>query len=78
MEEFNIDVSKGQWLTTAFMLTNGILIPITAFLIEKFSSRSLVLTALSIFTAGTILASFATNFPVLLAARIVRSVAQGF
>ncbi|WP_144740445.1 MDR family MFS transporter [Bacillus altitudinis] len=77
MEEFNIDVSKGQWLTTAFMLTNGILIPITAFLIEKFSSRSLVLTALSIFTAGTILASFATNFPVLLAARIVQAAGAG-
>ncbi|MGE6658227.1 MDR family MFS transporter [Bacillus altitudinis] len=77
MEEFNIDVSKGQWLTTAFMLTNGILIPITAFLIEKFSSRSLVLTAFSIFTAGTILASFATNFPVLLAARIVQAAGAG-
>ncbi|MBQ4842890.1 multidrug efflux MFS transporter [Bacillus safensis] len=77
MEDFNIDVSKGQWLTTAFMLTNGILIPITAFLIEKFSSRSLVLTALSIFTAGTILASFATNFPVLLAARIVQAAGAG-
>lgn len=77
MEEFNIDVSKGQWLTTAFMLTNGILIPITAFLIEKFSSRALVLTALSIFTAGTILASFATNFPVLLAARIVQAAGAG-
>lgn len=77
MEEFNIDVSKGQWLTTAFMLTNGILIPITAFLIERFSSRSLVLTALSIFTAGTILASFATNFPVLLAARIVQAAGAG-
>ncbi|MEI4789681.1 MDR family MFS transporter [Bacillus sp. FJAT-53060] len=77
MEEFNIDVSKGQWLTTAFMLTNGILIPITAFLIEKFSSRTLVLTALSIFTAGTILAAFATNFPVLLAARIVQAAGAG-
>ncbi|OLP65635.1 putative multidrug resistance protein EmrY [Bacillus pumilus] len=77
MEEFNIDVSKGQWLTTAFMLTNGILIPITAFLIEKFSSRALVLTALSIFTAGTILASFATNFPVLLTARIVQAAGAG-
>ncbi|MFJ5965659.1 MDR family MFS transporter [Bacillus sp. NPDC093026] len=77
MEEFHIDVNKGQWLTTAFMLTNGILIPITAFLIEKFSSRTLVLTALSIFTAGTILASFATNFPVLLAARIVQAAGAG-
>ena len=36
MADLNIDATKAQWLTTAFMLTNGILIPITAFLIEKF------------------------------------------
>ncbi|MGE6632030.1 MDR family MFS transporter [Bacillus sp. NPDC077027] len=77
MSDFNIDVNKGQWLTTAFMLTNGILIPITAFLIEKFSSRALVITALSIFTAGTVLASFATNFPVLLTARIIQAAGAG-
>ena len=35
MADFNIDATKAQWLTTAFMLTNGILIPITAFLIEE-------------------------------------------
>lgn len=37
MNDFNIDANKAQWLTTSFMLTNGILIPITAFLIEKFT-----------------------------------------
>ena len=38
-----------QWLTTGFMLTNGIMIPITAFLIETFTTRQLFLYAMGIF-----------------------------
>ena len=35
-------------------------------LIEKFTSRTLLISAMSIFTAGTIVGAFAPNFPVLL------------
>ena len=41
--------STVQWLTTGFMLTNGIMIPITAFLIETFTTRQLFLYAMGIF-----------------------------
>ncbi|MCJ8221733.1 MDR family MFS transporter [Bacillus paralicheniformis] len=77
MADLNIDATKAQWLTTAFMLTNGILIPITAFLIEKFSSRALVIAAMSIFVAGTVVGAVAPNFPVLLAARIIQAAGAG-
>ncbi|MED1738825.1 MDR family MFS transporter [Bacillus swezeyi] len=77
MSDLNIDATKGQWLTTAFMLTNGILIPVTAFLIEKFSSRALVITAMSIFAAGTVVGAIAPNFPVLLTARIIQAAGAG-
>lgn len=77
MRDFHIDANQAQWLTTSFMLTNGILIPITAFLIEKFTSRTLLITAMSIFTAGTIVGTFAPNFPVLLAARIIQAAGAG-
>ena len=39
MREFNMPSSTVQWLTTGFMLTNGIMIPVTAFLIETFTTR---------------------------------------
>ena len=35
--------STVQWLTTGFMLTNGIMIPVTAFLTETFTTRQLFL-----------------------------------
>lgn len=43
MREFNVPSSTVQWLTTGFMLTNGIMIPVTAFLIETFTTRQLFL-----------------------------------
>ena len=49
MHEFDVPSSTVQWLTTGFMLTNGIMIPITAFLIETFTPRQLFLYAMGIF-----------------------------
>jgi efflux_EmrB: drug resistance MFS transporter, drug:H+ antiporter-2 (14 Spanner) (DHA2) family len=49
MKAFDISASDVQWLTTGFLLVNGIMIPITAWLINKFSSRNLYLSAMTIF-----------------------------
>lgn len=49
MTDLEINENEAQWVTTIFMLVNGIMIPITAFLIEKFTARSLFLTAMIMF-----------------------------
>lgn len=77
MEDFHIEPHQGQWLTTVFMLANGIMIPLTAFLTEKFSDRRLLMTALSIFATGTFLGSIAPTFSVLLLARIIQGIGAG-
>ncbi|WP_088104821.1 MDR family MFS transporter [Halalkalibacter urbisdiaboli] len=77
MIEMNITANTGQWLTTVFMLMMGIMVPISAFLIEKYTTRQLFLSAMGIFTIGTVIAAMATNFPVLLTGRIVQSIAAG-
>jgi EmrB/QacA subfamily drug resistance transporter len=73
MVDLDVDASIVQWLTTGFMLINGIMIPTTAFLIQKYSVRRLILTAMGLFTAGTIIAGIAHSFPVLLTARMVQA-----
>ncbi|PLR79844.1 MFS transporter [Bacillus canaveralius] len=73
MTELDVDAPTVQWLTTGFMLVNGIMIPTTAFLIQKYSVRRLFITAMGLFTAGTIIASLAHVFPVLLIARMVQA-----
>lgn len=73
MNDFNVNTATVQWLTTGYMLINGILIPITAFLFQKFSVRHLFLTAMTLFTVGTLIAGFAPAFPILLTARMVQA-----
>ncbi|MCM3115616.1 DHA2 family efflux MFS transporter permease subunit [Neobacillus sp. MER 74] len=73
MKDLEIEAATVQWLTTGFMLVNGILIPLSAYLIQKFSVRQLFLAAMILFTAGTILAGFAHAFPLLLTGRMVQA-----
>ncbi len=73
MTELKIEPATVQWLSTGFMLVNGILIPTTAFLIEKYSVRRLFLVAMGLFTIGTIIAGVAHVFPILLTGRMVQA-----
>jgi EmrB/QacA subfamily drug resistance transporter len=73
MVDLDVDTSTVQWLSTGYMLMNGILIPTTAFLIQKFTVRRLFLVAMGLFTAGTVVAGYAHVFPVLLSGRMVQA-----
>ncbi|RSL30233.1 DHA2 family efflux MFS transporter permease subunit [Salibacterium salarium] len=77
MEEMNITANTAQWLTTVFMLVNGIMIPISAFLMEKFTTRQLFMTAMGVFAFGTLFGALATNFPLLITGRIIQSAGAG-
>ncbi|MGP9649751.1 MDR family MFS transporter [Glutamicibacter sp. AOP38-B1-38] len=74
MSDMNISAAAGQWLTTGFLLTMSVVIPTTGFLLQRFSTRSLFIFALSSFFIGTLLAIFAPSFAVLLAARIIQAI----
>ena len=77
MRTMDITASQGQWFTTIFLLTNGIMIPVTAYLTARFPFRHLYLTAMTIFTAGTLLAGLSTVFWQLLLARVLQGMAFG-
>lgn len=73
MNDLKIETATVQWLTTGFMLVNGIMIPTTAFLIQKYSVRRLFIVAMGLFTLGTILAGIAHSFPILLMGRMIQA-----
>ena len=77
MADLEINENTAQWLTTVFMLVNGVMIPVTAFLIGKFSTRALFLTAMSLFAAGTIVCALAPSFSVLILGRIIQASGAG-
>ncbi|ATG51418.1 MFS transporter [Brachybacterium vulturis] len=77
MVDFGISANTAQWVTTLFMLVNGIMIPATAFLIQKFTTRTMFFAAMGIFTLGTIICAIAPIYPVLLLGRVVQAAAGG-
>lgn len=77
MHDLNITEGTVQWLQSAFMLVNGIMIPVTAFLIKRFTTRKLFLTAMSLFAFGTFLAAISPNFSILLAGRVFQASGAG-
>ncbi|MBQ5707282.1 MAG: MFS transporter, partial [Peptococcaceae bacterium] len=57
MAEMHVTASTAQWLTTGYMLMSGIMVPITAFLIDRFTTRRLFFIAMGMFSAGTFTAA---------------------
>ncbi|WP_046227904.1 MDR family MFS transporter [Paenibacillus dauci] len=77
MKDLNIDATAAQWLTTIFMLVNGIMIPVTAYLIDKFNTRALFITSIGLFALGTLIAAISPNFGTLLVGRVVQAAGAG-
>lgn len=77
MESFNVTTSTVQWLTTGFMLVNGIMIPISAWLTSRINSKILYEGAMTIFLIGTITCFVSPNFGTLLAGRLIQALGVG-
>lgn len=77
IEEFSINAAKGQWLTSVYGLAMAIMMPMTAFLITRFPSKKLYLTALCILVAGLLVSIFAPTFEILLLGRILQAISNG-
>lgn len=73
MVELNVSANTVQWLATAFMLTMAVVIPMTGFIIQRFSTRTVFLAAMGLFSLGTLVAGLAPGFELLLAGRIVQA-----
>lgn len=73
MTELHITAGEGQWLTTVFLLTMSVVIPVTGMLIQRVPTRRLFIFAMSLFSVGTLVAALAPGFVVLLLARAVQA-----
>jgi MFS transporter, DHA2 family, lincomycin resistance protein len=73
MQVLNITPTTAQWLTTAYLLTLGILVPISGLLLQWFTTRQLFIAAVSFSILGTFLAAISPSFEFLLTARVVQA-----
>lgn len=77
MRDFDITAAQGQWLSNGYMLISGVMIPATAFLIDRFKTRHLYLTSMVVFTIGTLIASLSVNYPMLIMGRMIQALGAG-
>lgn len=77
MEQFGLEAHAVQWMVTGFMLVMGILIPVSALLLQSFTTRQMFIGTMTIFTIGTLICALAPNFEVLLSGRLLQAVGTG-
>ena len=77
MADLHVDATTAQWLTSVYALVEAVIIPLSAYLVGRFTTRQLFISALSVFTAGSLAAALAPNFWVLLLGRILQAACTG-
>lgn len=74
MDDLAITATTAQWLTTGFLLTMAVVIPVSGFVLQRFQIRQIFIAAMTAFSTGTLIAAVAPGFEVLLVGRIVQAV----
>ena len=73
MADLKISANRVQWLTTAFMLTMAVIIPVTGYLLQRLNTRPVFMLAMSLFSGGTLISALAPGFSMLVIGRIVQA-----
>jgi len=73
IHDLGITAVAAQWLTTAFMLTMAVVIPVTGFLLQRYTTRQVFIAATTLFSLGTLLAFLSPGFAMLVVARVVQA-----
>ncbi|NGP17464.1 MDR family MFS transporter [Devosia aurantiaca] len=74
MNDLGVTAGAAQWLTTAFLLTMAVVIPITGFLLQRINTRPIFMLAMSVFALGTLICALAPGIELLIAGRVVQAV----
>lgn len=77
VSDFGISVTTGQWLTSVFQLVMGVMVPLTAYLTRRFSTRQIVIASMAVFTLGSVFAWLGSSFVLVLVGRLLEAVGTG-
>ncbi|MEK4299924.1 MFS transporter [Oceanobacillus sp. FSL W8-0428] len=77
MREFQVNATEVQWLTTIYLLTTIVFIPLTGYLSNRFSTKALLIFALICMAAGLVVGALSQSFLQLILARAIQAVGTG-
>ena len=73
----NIDPDHMSWIQTSYLMAEVIAIPLTGVLTRLLGMRWLFVLAISVFTAASIGCAYSSNFPALIAWRVIQGFSGG-
>lgn len=77
MAVFGVTEDSIKWVLTGYMLTMGMVIPLTGYLGDRFGTKKLYIWALSVFTVGSALCGLAPSNSFMIVARIIQALGGG-
>jgi EmrB/QacA subfamily drug resistance transporter len=76
-QDLHAPLGTVQWVMTGYLLSYGMVIPLSGWALARFGGRATWLTALSIFLAASVAAGAAWNIGSLIAFRVVQGIGGG-
>lgn len=77
MLTFNVTLDQIQWVISAYTLTLGITMPVSAYLTDRFGIKKIFIIALSLFTLGSFLCGISWNIASIIISRIIQGLGGG-
>ena len=77
MAVFGANTDTIAWVVTAYMLTLGVVMPLSGYLGDTFGYKRCYFTALALFVTGSFLCGFAWSMDSLIAARVIQAMGGG-
>lgn len=77
MAIFGVSSSEVQWVLTGYMLSSAIVIPLSGYLGDRFGNKKVFIYSLAVFTAGSVLCSFAWSNQSLIVFRVLQGLGGG-
>ena len=75
--DLNVSLATGQWVTSGFSLASAVIMPLSAYLINRISTKRLYLGSLILIIIGLLICAVAQNFPVMIAGRVIQAASGG-
>ncbi|MDQ3786262.1 MAG: DHA2 family efflux MFS transporter permease subunit [Actinomycetota bacterium] len=76
-DHFGVGLSTTQWVTTAYILSTAMVVPLTGWATDRFGGRRLWLSAVLLFTVSSVACGLAWSAGSLIALRVLQGIGAG-
>jgi hypothetical protein len=76
-KDFGTSAEDMQWISTAYSLTEGVVVPVSAWLGARFGLKRVYIWALILFTVGSVLCGLAGGLGSLIGCRVLQAIPGG-